>query len=174
MNGLPHDFSLSGRADSCAPYTFWDVTLQKAQHVEELTRSRMQPVAVFTLRRSLPCSRVHPVAEFPLRKILQAQEFTPLLSSPCAGVYPVEECTPLLSFPNVQEFTLRADSHLTVDSAQEYTPLLSSPCARVYPVEECTPLLSLPMRKSLLRAQTHSSQFTTFSGVHRFNACPCL
>ena len=119
MNGLPHDFSLSGRANSLCPLRLLDTTLQIAHHVEELTHSRMQSLL-------------------------------------CAGAYPVEEFTPLLS-----TFCARSDS------AQEYTPLLSSPCARVYPVEECTPLLSLPLRESLLCAQTHASQFTTFSGVHR-------
>ena len=123
MNGLPHDFSLPGRANSLCPLRLLDTTLQIAHHVEELTRSRMQSLL-------------------------------------CAGAYPVEEFTPLLS-----TFCARSDS------AQDYTPLLSSPYARVYSVEECTPLLSLLMRKSLLCAQTHTSQFTTFSRVHRFNAC---
>ena len=123
-NGLPRDFSLSGRANSLCPYAFLDTTLQIAHHVEELTRSRMQ---------SLLCARAYPVEEFtPLLSTLCArsysgQEYTPLLSSPCARVYPVEECTPLLSLPIAQEFTLRADSHLTVYHLFGSSPLQRMP-----------------------------------------------
>ena len=118
MNGLPHDSLFPGEQTRVG-LTPCEITLQVAHHVEQLHRSLVQPIAAFTLRRSLPRSRVHPVVEFTLRRSL-----------PRSGVHPFVEFNLRRVLPRSVVYIVAALL------AQDFTPFRSSPRCSIAIVQE--------------------------------------